>query len=327
MDNKRMVGLTLGKYAPLTKGHTYVFDEALKQCDKLIVIVYDAPSTISIPLIKRANWIRKLYPQVEVINGYCSPEITGNTDSIKSLHEQFVKYKLGGQKVDKFFSSEFYGKHMSESLGAKNVIIDRDRTEVPISATKVRSNPLKFKQFIDPVVYRDLINHNVFVGAPSTGKTTLCSMLANEYDTVWQPEYGREYWAKNQIDRRLTLEQLVEIAEGHIEREESSLQHANKFLFTDTNAITTYLFSKYYHGEVHSDLQLMAIKANTRYDHVFLCDTDIPYDDTWDRSGDANRQEFQSWFVDEMYMREIPFTLVSGTIKQRIQIVKNVLSK
>lgn len=328
MDNQRMViGLTLGKYAPLTKGHMYVFDEALKQCDKLIVLVYDAPSTTNIPLYKRANWIRMLYPQIEVIEGHNSPEVVGNTNGIKLLHEHYVKYKVPCKNINKFFSSEFYGKHMSDFLGCENIVVDRDRNVIPISSTMVRSNPLKYKKFVDPIVYRDLIKNVVFVGAPSTGKTTLCSLLANEYNTVWQPEYGREYWAKNQIDRRLTIEQLVEIAKGHIEREEESLQHSNKFLFTDTNAITTYLFSKYYHGRVHLDLKLLAMKAETRYDHVFLCDTDIPYDNTWDRSGEANRQDFQSWFIDELFIRKIPFTLISGTLQQRIQSVRNILSK
>ncbi|MCC5600764.1 ATP/GTP-binding protein [Nostoc favosum] len=45
-------------------------------------------------------------------------------------------------------------------------------------------------------MYRDLITNVVFLGAPSTGKTTIASQLAKEYNTVWMPEYGREYWEK-----------------------------------------------------------------------------------------------------------------------------------
>jgi nicotinamide riboside kinase len=53
------------------------------------------------------------------------------------------------------------------------------------------------------------------------------------------PEYGREYWDNNQVNRRLTTGQLVEIARGHIEREDQMLLKANRYLFTDTNALTT----------------------------------------------------------------------------------------
>jgi cytidyltransferase-like protein len=44
-------GLTLGKYAPLHKGHQYVIETALREMDKLIVIAYDAPDYTYIPLI------------------------------------------------------------------------------------------------------------------------------------------------------------------------------------------------------------------------------------------------------------------------------------
>jgi hypothetical protein len=57
------------------------------------------------------------------------------------------------------------------------------------------------------------------VGAPSTGKSTLAQQAAGAFMTEWVPEYGREYWEKHQVDRRLSAAQLVEIAEGHRDRE------------------------------------------------------------------------------------------------------------
>lgn len=78
--------------------------------------------------------------------------------------------------------------------------------------------------------------------------------MAEELNTVWMPEYGREYWEKHQVNRRLSKEQLIEIAEGHLEREEAMMQEANEYLFVDTNAIPTYIFSLYYHG--HAQLNL-----------------------------------------------------------------------
>ena len=53
------------------------------------------------------------------------------------------------------------------------------------------------------------------------------------------------------------------------------------------------MFSVYYHGYLLQELADLARSAETRYHLVFLCDTDIPYEDTWDRSGDTNRKEFQ----------------------------------
>lgn len=182
---------------------------------------------------------------------------------------------------------------LSEALGAVNRLVDCDRKNVPISGTEVRKDSFKFRKYLHPCVYRDLITNVIFLGAPSTGKTTIASQLAQEYNTVWMPEYGREYWETHQVDRRLSLAQLVEIAKGHLEREEALLQQANQYLFTDTNAVTTYQFSLYYHNTVAPTLAELADQAASRYDLVFVCKTDIPYDRTWDRSGETNRNTFQ----------------------------------
>ena len=216
---------------------------------------------------------------------------------------------------------------MSVALGAVNRIVDRHRHQVPICATKIRNNVFKERNYLHPYVYRDLITNVVFLGAPSTGKTTIAAQLAQEYNTVWMPEYGREYWEKHQINRRLSLEQLVEIAEGHLEREEALLEQANQYLFTDTNAITTYMFSLYYLNQVAPKLDELAQIAAQRYDLVFVCDLDIFYEDTWDRSGDSNRQIFQKQIISDLIVRKIPFFLLQGNLQTRMQYMKNILSK
>jgi nicotinamide riboside kinase len=141
------------------------------------------------------------------------------------------------------------------------------------------------------------------------------------------PEYGREYWEKHQVNRRLSLEQLVEIASEHLNREEELLSEANRYLFTDTNAITTYMFSLYYHNTAAPQLTELANRAASRYDLVFVCDVDIPYDDTWDRSGDVNRRIFQKQIVNDLIIRKIPFFLVQGGLETRVKYVKSVLDK
>ncbi len=171
-----------------------------------------------------------------------------------------------------------------------------------------------------------MITNVVFFGAPSSGKTTLAERMAQEYDTVWMPEYGREYWDKHQKDRRLTLEQLVEIAEGHLDREEKLLREANRFLFTDTNALTTYLFSQYYHGSAYEKLADLAEQCVGRYDVVFVCDIDIPYDDTWDRSGDANRIIFQEGIIEDLTKRKILYFVLRGDVEKRMAEVDKVLN-
>ena len=320
-------GLTLGKYAPFHKGHQLVIETALAETDEVSVIIYDVPKTTPIPLNVRANWIRKLYPQVRVIEAWDGPEGVGDTPEIKRLNERYVIDNLKVSGIDRFYSSEFYGEHMSVALGAINRLVDPAREAVPISGEKIRSNPFLYRSFIDPVVYRDLVTNVLFLGAPSTGKTTLAGRLAMEFDTVWMPEYGREYWDQHQVDRRLSLEQLVEIAEGHLESEEAMLYRAKEYLFTDTNVLTTYLFSLYYHRDAAPRLVELAHSLPARYDLVFLCDTDIPYEDTWDRSGEVNRQTFQKQIIGELLARKIPYFTLRGDLETRATQAKYILSK
>jgi len=163
--------------------------------------------------------------------------------------------------------------------------------------------------------------------APSTGKTTLSNKLSKIFKTKWMPEYGRSYWEKNNTNRRLTKSQLVEIAEKHLIEENKLIKQSRKYLFTDTNAVTTYMFGKYYHGEVLPELEHLASSSEKRYDLWFLCGDDIPYEDTWDRSGIINRKWFQYQIESDLKVRKIPYIKLLGDLNQRIEQVKLILSK
>ena len=320
-------GLTLGKFAPFHKGHQFVVETALAEMDEVIVIIYDAPETTPIPLHIRSNWLRKLYPQVKLVEAWDGPTEVGATPEIKRMHEKYVIDHLKISGINSFYSSEFYGEHMSLALGALNRLVDPMRKAIPISGSKIRENPFLYREYTHPIVYRDLITNVVFLGAPSTGKTTIAQRMAKEYETVWMPEYGRGYWEKHQVGHRLSLEQLVEIAEGHLEREENLLYQADTYLFTDTNVLTTLQFSLYYHQKAAPKLVELASSLPTRYDLVFLCDTDIPYDDTWDRSGDVNRKTFQKQIIADLLSRKIPYFLLSGDVETRATKVRSILGK
>ncbi len=318
-------GLTLGKYAPFHKGHQFVIETALAEMDQVTVIIYDAPETTSVPLSVRSRWIKQLYPTVRVIEAWDGPTQVGDTVEVQQMHERYVIETLGIRQITHFYSSEFYGEHMSRALGAVNRQVNPQRSTVPISATLIRENPFQYRSFLHPIVYHDLITKVVFVGAPSTGKSTIAECMAQRLHTVWMPEYGREYWEQHQIERRLSPQQLVEIADGHLERENQLLMHANRYLFCDTNAITTYMFGQAYHGGVDVRLEELARQAQSRYDLVFLCDVDIPYDDTWDRSGDVQRLVFQKQIVADLQIRKIPYFVLKGDVYTRAVKIEHVL--
>ena len=319
------VGLALGKFAPLHKGHEFLLDRVTSETEEQIFVIYDSPSVTEIPLRVRANWIRSLYPKARVIEAWGGPEEVGTDSVVMKQQEDFLINLLGDTHVTHFYSSEPYGEHLATTLGAQNVLVDLDRQSFPVSGTLIRESTFENKSFLSPNVYRDLVINAVFLGAPGAGKSTITEYCASLFDTSFMPEYGREYWGNNNVERRLTMRQLEEIAIGHLEREESKLQEANGVLFVDTDASTTAIFAEYYHGYASDFLIQKAQETSNRYDLVFLCMPDFTYVETEDRSGDVIRQEFHNRIIDYLKYSKRPYVELSGSIEERAQKVKAVL--
>ena len=70
----------------------------------------------------------------------------------------------------------------------------------------------------------------VLFGPESTGKTTLSKALARHYNSVWVPEYAREYLQKKWNNERKTCEpsDLSAIAIGQM-RLENKLSQKKKY--------------------------------------------------------------------------------------------------
>lgn len=317
-------GLTLGKFAPFHRGHQLLIETALAEVEELVVLVYDT-DVINVPLQVRARWIQDLYPTVRIIEGWDGPDGYGDTPEIRREQEGYILKKLNGLHITHFYSSEFYGDHVSRALNAIDRRVDEARTAVPISGTTIREDYFAGRKYLSPTVYADLVTKVCFLGAPSTGKTTLARTLAERHNTLWMSEYGSEFWLEHNVDRRITLDQFEQIAPEHIRREDALTLEANKYLFCDTSPITTYVFAKDYHGVAGPVLTRHAHESSKRYDLFFLCETDIPYDDTWDRSGEQKREWFQKQIVGDLVERRIPFFRVRGTIDERVSQVNDVL--
>lgn len=238
--------------------------------------------------------------------------------------------------ISGFYSCEFYGQHVAASLDATDRRFDRTATlaHLPrggeVSGTLSRAQPFAMLRagLLHPRVYRDLIPWVAFLGAPSTGKSTITAACAAAFTPsgVYMPEYGREYWEEHAVDRRLSLRQLVDLARGHMEREEAAAARCDGPLFVDTTALTTHTFSLDYHGAAAPELAALAAQAASRYDVVFLCGDDIPYDDTEDRSGPQHRAAFQKRVVADLRARRVPYHTLRGSVADRVAEVGRVLA-
>ena len=69
----------------------------------------------------------------------------------------------------------------------------------------------------------------------------------------------------------------------------------------------------------------MAREAEEQYDLFILCETDIPYADIWDRSGDVKRHRFQEQIITDLAERGLRYFTVSGTLESRLLQVDDIL--
>src|SRR6266508_5671062 len=66
----------------------------------------------------------------------------------------------------------------------------------------------------------------VVTGPESTGKSTLCQQLAKHFNTLWCPEYAREYLLKN--GAKYSYDDLLNIAKGQVRLEDEYLEKVRK---------------------------------------------------------------------------------------------------
>jgi nicotinamide riboside kinase len=170
------------------------------------------------------------------------------------------------------------------------------------------------------------IRRVVFVGAESTGKSTLCEYLAHLYGSVAVPEIGRYIWEDK--EGQLTADDYVDIALRHREAEDEQMPYARRFLFVDTNSLTTLLLGLEF-GQVTApapaELLRCADECRERYAYTFVCADDIPYEEQAARENEAWRGRIHQLVLKDLEARGIPYTLVSGSVEERALQVRRVI--
>lgn len=165
-------------------------------------------------------------------------------------------------------------------------------------------------------------------GPESTGKTTLSKQLAQHFETVWAPEFARDYLLEKWNNKKQICEpeDLLPIAIGQTKLENDALNVANNYLFCDTNLLVTKVFSEIYYNFCDPVLDYSARKH--KYDLFFLTDIDVPWqkDDLRDKPKD--RENVFEIFKKALIENQKPFITLSGSendrLKKAINIVENL---
>lgn len=322
-------GLVVGKFAPLHRGHMHLLDEALARCERLSVWVYSRPDFPDMPSPLRRGWVRSLYPArlfpgLELLPDAPNPPLNSEPDA---THRAYVRGVLDdwGVRPDAVFTSEAYGEAFAASLGAAHVCVDRARAAVPVSGSALRADVHGLRGFLEPLVYAHFVRRVVILGAESTGKSTLTHALAEAFGTAGVREYGRDVYERE--SGALTEAHFLEIARGHraLEDEAITSPDVHRWVFSDTDAATTLMWSHLLTGGALPELRALADECRSRYAHAFLCDTDLPHEQDGWRANTEVRAVQQAFIRQDLEARGVPFTLLRGSVPERVAQVRTVL--
>ena len=166
----------------------------------------------------------------------------------------------------------------------------------------------------------------VIIGPESTGKSTLCKELAAHYNTVWCPEYAREYLLEKGM--AYTYEDLTAIAKGQLALEEEVKSKAKEsLLFVDTDM---YVMKVWYEVAFqHCPTWILKEIAKSSCDLYLLCNTDLPWtkDSLREYPDLAMRQRLFYMYKDIMVNSGVAWTEISGKEGQRLQKAITTIDK
>lgn len=157
----------------------------------------------------------------------------------------------------------------------------------------------------------------VVIGPESTGKSTLSADLAASLDTVWVPEYAREYL--QHLGRQYVQNDLQVIAKGQIAMEDKLSGVATDCLICDTDLYVVKVWSENAYGSCAT--AIMEEIATRHYDLYLLTDIDVPWQDDplREHAEPEMRMYFYNVYKDIVMNSGLPWAAVSGSPEERLE--------
>ena len=187
----------------------------------------------------------------------------------------------------------------------------------------------------------EAIKKIVVIGPESTGKSTLCNKLAAHYNTVFVPEYAREYLEKNGKD--YTYNDLLAIAKGQIDLEDkvagsrskpgvadivhrtSYIVHPEGLLFIDTDMYVMKVWCEFVFNKCHN--WILNRIAERKYDGYLLCNADIDWvkDALREYPDNKTRSKLYYYYKELMINQDVPWVDISGDYSTRFEKAINFI--
>ena len=171
----------------------------------------------------------------------------------------------------------------------------------------------------------------MIIGPESTGKSTLCQQLSEQFGTRWVPEYAREYLLQHGTD--YSYEDLLTIAKGQLALEDQyTIAMAGSStpdgpLFIDTDMYVMKVWGEFVFQRCHQWILDQIVER--RYDLYLLCNTDLPWvkDELREYPDLESRQQLYHIYKDIMINQSVPWVDISGNDARRLSVAVDAVKK
>ena len=153
-------------------------------------------------------------------------------------------------------------------------------------------------------------------GSESTGKTSLAARLAGHFDTLWAPEFSREYALRKNAP--LEASDVEPIARGQMRAEDDVLRRVRTLAILDTDLVSTVVYANHYYGACPDWVEYAA--QGRLADLYLLCDIDVPWLSDPARDRPHARPELHAAFAAQLERYGARCTLVRGDWSARAAI-------
>jgi NadR type nicotinamide-nucleotide adenylyltransferase len=160
-------------------------------------------------------------------------------------------------------------------------------------------------------------------GPESTGKTNLSKGLAHHYNTVWVHEYAVDYLSSHGTE--YSISDVLAIARGQLEIEQSLANIAHRILFCDTDFLVTKIWCKEVFKKVPSWIESMVVEH--QYDLYLLCSPDIEWEEGPFRENPHNRDYLFELYLKELVDHNFNYRIIKGKGKERLKNAINFVDQ